>query len=594
MTTPIDAWSLAGRPEPWLVVSAIAVFLVARAVRRSDPAGPSHRRVLVAGIGTGAVTIVLGVALAVGRGVGWALPAFAMGFGLILGLIVVDGRRGGGDPSSRRTATLARAALNVTLAAGALLVVNVIAFRHGGLVIDLTQERTHSLSSQSRKQMETLETPVVFHLIHGRSVLARRREDRVAQLLELYRSERPDLVRVERLDRYADLERADELSRRSREMGMMSGGGILIEHGREKSARFATIGNLEMFESDGPDPARGAGVYASSFRGEDAITSALIRLREGRVVKFGFTTGHGEPAFDRPATEGAGIEHWKARLAASGCEAMPINLLAGPVPEDAELVVVAGPREAFKPEEAARLREFADGGKPILACLDGSTPTGLEALLKSFNLELDSGRVVDPRLNLNNRPSFVFCLLEPTLRHPATDGIPGDRAVLIVDGSPIRFVGTKGARDESPASVVSRMVPSAVLRSASSSRVESEPGPEPGFDKEKDQPGPAVTIAAVAESGADAPRPRLVLVASRSAGEDAVVEAEPTNLDVLMNAVGWLRGRGDSVGVPAKTHAALTLVADPGLRWRLILAPTVIAATFLVALGALVHRVRRD
>jgi hypothetical protein len=377
---------------------------------------------------------------------------------------------------------------------------------------------------------------------------------------------------------------------------MMPGGGVLIEYGEGDGARFAAISNQEMFESDGPAPGRGAGVYASTFRGEDAITSALSRLRKGRVIKVGFTTGHGESSLDRPTSEGSGLNRWKERLAASGFEATPINLLEAPVPDDVKLVVVAGPREAFKPREVERLRTYADDGGPVLACLDGSAPNGLEAFLKTFNLELGRGRLVDPRLNLNGRQSFVFCLLEPALGHPTTEGISGDRAVLIVNGSPIRFVGTSGADDDSPASINAKMLPAAVLRSGTSSWLDSEPtAARPSFDKEKDQPGPAVTAAAVSErEGSTLLKPRLLLVSSRSAGDDAVVEAEPTNLDLLMNAVGWLRGRGDSAGVPPKVHAALTLVADPGLRWRLLLAPTVVAAACLAAVGGLVYMVRRD
>lgn len=614
MMTPSDLWSLLGRTELWLAGAAVLAFLVLFWILRGAPPGAStpgdgasaepasaYRDRVVAGVAAGLLLIALGAVLAIYRGVAWSLPAFAMGFGLVLALVIVNDRYRHVSPALRRTVTLSRAGLNTALVAGILLVANVIAFRYGGHVIDLTQEQTHSLSSQSLNQVDSLEAPVVFHLVHGRSALARRQEDRVAQLLELYRSARPDLMRVERLDRYSDLARGDELARRSPELGMMPGGGVLIEYGSEDSARFAAVGNQEMFESDGPDPTRGAGVYASVFRGEDAVTSALIRLREGSTIKVGFTTGHDESASARPASEGAGIDRWKARLAASGCEATPINLLEGPVPEDVELMVVAGPKQAFKPQEAARLKDFADRGGAVLACLDGSASTGLEDFLKSFNLELGPGRLVDPRLNLKGRSSFVFCLLEPALRHPMTDGLAGDRAILVVNGSPIQFVGTTGAADRSPASVNSRMLPSAVLRSGPSSWVESEPASEkPAFDKDQDKQGPVVVAAAVSERASQGPdgrassKPRVVLIAARSVGDDAVVEAEPTNLDLLMNAVSWLRGRQGSVGVPAKLHSALTLVADPGLRWRLILVPTVVAAASVAALGTLVYLVRRD
>lgn len=614
MTTPSEPWGLLGRAELWIAAAALASFLVLFWILRGVPPGASasgdeaadapassYRDRVIAGVTTGLLLIALGAAIAAYRGIAWSLPVFAMGFGLVLALIAVNDRYRHVSPALRRTVSLSRAGLNTTLVAGTLIVANVMAFRYGGHVIDMTRERSHSLSSQSRNQVESLDEPVVFHIVHGRSALARRQEDRVSQLLELYRAVRPDQLRVERLDRYSDLARGDELAARSPELGMMPGGGVLIEYGKGEAARFAAISNQEMFAPPPPDARLAAGEYASAFTGEDAVTSALIRLRERLTVKIGFTTGHGESGVARPAADGSGIERWKARLEASGCEATPINLLDGEVPKDVKVVVVSGPKETFKPQEAARLKAYADAGGPILACLDGSTPSGLDDLLKSFNLELGTGTVVDPRLNLDGRPSFVFCLLEPSLRHPVTDGISGDRAILVVNGSPIQLVGTKGSRDESPTSVNSRMVPSILLRSGRTSWVESEPDSPPlKLNPEQDRPGPAAVAVAVTERAspgpgpAAAPRPRLVLIGGRSIGDDAAVGAEPTNLDFLMNAVAWLRGREDSIGVPAQVHSALTLVADPGLRWRLILVPTVVAAACIATLGGLVYFVRRD
>ena len=52
---------------------------------------------------------------------------------------------------------------------------------------------------------------------------------------------------------------------------------------------------------------------------------------------------------------------------------------------------------------------------------------------------------------------------------------------------------------------------------------------------------------------------------------------EPTNLDLLMNAINWLRGQAELGGIAPKSHVALTLAADPVLRTRLVLVPTVMA-----------------
>ncbi len=61
-----------------------------------------------------------------------------------------------------------------------------------------------------------------------------------------------------------------------------------------------------------------------------------------------------------------------------------------------------------------------------------------------------------------------------------------------------------------------------------------------------------------------------------------------------MNAASWLRGRPDAVGIAANTHVALTLTADPLLRYRLVLVPTVMAVLGIIAVGTIVYVARRE
>jgi hypothetical protein len=76
--------------------------------------------------------------------------------------------------------------------------------------------------------------------------------------------------------------------------------------------------------------------------------------------------------------------------------------------------------------------------------------------------------------------------------------------------------------------------------------------------------------------------------------ENIVQAIEPTNLDLIMNAVSWLRERPDAVGIAPKTHVALTLNADPILRSRLVVVPTVAAVLSIIGLGVIVYVVRRE
>jgi hypothetical protein len=117
-------------------------------------------------------------------------------------------------------------------------------------------------------------------------------------------------------------------------------------------------------------------------------------------------------------------------------------------------------------------------------------------------------------------------------------------------------------------------------------------------------PGPVTVGVAVQDrisaaapsvgTSAAEPRPRLVLFSSRALGDNLVQGIEPTNLDLLINAASWLRGRSNVVGIPANTHVALTLTADPQLRSRLVLVPTVLTFLATISVGLLVYMARRE
>jgi hypothetical protein len=365
----------------------------------------------------------------------------------------------------------------------------------------------------------------------------------------------------------------------------------------------------ELFEPLSADASRAStDRFESVFKGEDAITSALIRLRESRKSKVAFTTGHGEPSSSdlNPATQGIGI--WRARLASVGCEPVELNLNSDAIPDDLALLIIAGPKSPFKPDEVAKLKAYADQGRPVLALVGNTEPAGLDDFFKAFNLVIGRGLVIDPRLNFNRTLQLVFAPLKGNQGHPVTDALQSDRAVLVPNGAPIHILGQGPSAPGKPgtAPVNANLVPIAILHSGPQSWVETDlTNPRPRLDQGIDEPGPvtvgvvvqerAAAMAASAGSTAESgPRPRLVLFSSRSLADNVVQAIEPTNLDLVMNAASWLRGRPDAVGISANTHVALTLTADPVLRSRLVLVPTVMAVLGIIAVGTIVYVARRE
>ena len=168
-----------------MAAAAIVVGLVVTWILRGAPPGQAaateddsdaprsgYRDRMIAAVVVGLLLISLGGYLVVARGVAISVPAFVLGFGLVVFLIARNRRYRHASPTLRRTIDFSTAFLHASLLAGILIVGNVIAFRYGGEPLDMTREGTFTLSSMTKKQLETLDRPVKFTLLTGRSAEA--------------------------------------------------------------------------------------------------------------------------------------------------------------------------------------------------------------------------------------------------------------------------------------------------------------------------------------------------------------------------------------------------------------------------------------
>ena len=102
---------------------------------------------------------------------------------------------------------------------------------------------------------------------------------------------------------------------------------------------------------------------------EQEFTNALTRLRQGRTRKVYFTTGHAER--DTASTERVGYSNIAAALQRENVVVSTINLARdGGFPDDATLVVVAGPRADFFRAEIESLQRYLARGGAVLFMVD--------------------------------------------------------------------------------------------------------------------------------------------------------------------------------------------------------------------------------
>ena len=609
------------RTDVWALVAALSGFLSLTWLIRQAPLGqlgppePSEapdaprrdRAVILAVIGF--LAILLGGYLAVEVGIPASIPAFAIGIGLVQWVLRTYRSARHESPTIRRLVAFSETALTASMIAGVLLVGNVLAFRLGGRPLDLTHDKAFSLASQSLNQVLDLDRPLRFTVFFGNSERSIRRLDRVRQLVELYHLANPSKVSVDYLDPFRDIKEFEALARRVPDVAASSGDGMVLTLGEGADAPRAVLGTRELFDA-GATSGSSADRYTSTFRGEDVITSTLIRLREGKRSKVAFTTGHGEPSTAEVDFNRAGYGLWRARLASVGSDVVEINLLRDEIPTDVTLLVIGGPKAAFQDQEIKQVKQYLARGGPMIVLVDAAEAAGLGDLLRIYNVDFGPGVITDPKYHFENRPTIVYAPLAPNVMHPIVAPMAGQVA-LLQNAGPINILGvgspsssppagsaTNNNGSKSPAPANPGILTTPILRTSPGSWAESDPETRPmQLDRGKEAAGSLVVGVAATTRPAlasEQPTPRLVLFASSTLADNRLLRAEATNIDLLMNAVSWLRGKPELIGIAPKTHEALLFAADPGLQLRLVMVPTLAAGVVIVGLGLATYLARRD
>ena len=570
------SWALRGAP----------IGQAAEAEPDEDAPPTGYRDRVVATAVAGILAVAAGAFIAAAYSIPWSLPFFGVGTATILTLNRANRRHRHASPSLRRVVDSSNAALNVALFGGILVVGNVLAFKYGGRPIDFTADRVNSLATLSVNQVKSLDRPVKFTLVIGQGRLVGAQWESIRQVLDLLRREDPGKVTTATLNPFDDPLRFAEAQRDAPDLAVATqGGGVLVEYGEGKGAERAFVRAGDLFKEE---PSSGAGQVVASDA-EDALVSALIRLREGKKSRISFITGHGEPSIHDLDPARNGLGQLRSRLETLGARVVVNNLLREDIDPGTELAILAGATKPFQPEELRRLSRYLDGGGKLLVFTGFRAPeaekTGLEDWLKGYDVAVGPGLVLDRTYCFAFRPEIILAPILGDLHHPIVEPLADTRVVLPV-ATPVKPAAQ-------PANA--KVLVSEVLRSSPESWLRTDMSLRKPVRGPKEPPGPvpvAVAVADRAAVGAGAGSPRLVVIGSDYAAANPYA---PHNFDLIVNAVNWLRGRAEQRGaIPAKRHTALALAANPQLRAKIVLVPTLMAVSVIIGFGVATYLARRD
>jgi ABC-type uncharacterized transport system involved in gliding motility auxiliary subunit len=422
-----------------------------------------------------------------------------------------------------RFGSLAVASILVVL--GILVAINYISSRQNKRW-DLTAAKQFTLSEQTRKILQNLEKPVSIKVFAAPDDFTRFRER-----LDEFTYTSPK-VSVEYVD-------AIKYPSRAGQYKVEALGTVVIEYD----------GRTERVTSDG----------------EQELVNGLMKAVQGRQLKVYFVQGHGEHDID--ASDRPGYSAVKSSLGSDNFSVEKIVLAQQKeVPADASVLVIAGPKTDFLPNEIEMLKAYLKRGGKVLFMLDPPARpdapelTGLVALLKEWGIEVGNNVVVDVsglgQLFGAGAEVPVAAKYNP---HPITEGFrlmtgyPLARSVTTISGnSSGRFPQTlveTSASSWAESDVKTLMASGEVQRdtakgdkegpvslAAAVSAPADTAGATPAANKTDDTPKPETRLAVFGDSD---------FVANQWLGIQG-------NRDLFLNTVNWLAQQENMIAIRPK------------------------------------------
>ncbi|MBD0267384.1 MAG: Gldg family protein [Cyanobacteria bacterium Co-bin8] len=409
------------------------------------------------------------------------------------------------------------AGANALIATLAVLIIlallNVLAVRYSSR-IDVTENQIFTLAPQSRQLVQALEQParaVIFDV-------AQNAQDR--QLLESYQRAGNNFA-YEYVDPYAN----PQLAQR-------------FEATRPGMA-FLELGDRREFLQN---------ISPQERLSERTLTNTLDQLVSDRTLTVYFTQGHREFPIDGSE---AGFSQAVAALEEKNYTVRPLNLAeTSQVPEDASLVVVAGPAQEFFAPEVAALQSYLDRGGSLMLLIDPRTNPGLGNLLDRWGVTLDE------RIVLDTSGAGQLVGLGPAAplvtdygSHPITQDFRGGRSFYPL----ARPVEVEALPDITAVPLLQTNPQSRAEAISESGELQYDPNavPEGSFTLGVALSRPVDAAApdqAQAEPEAEeaAPEARMVVIGNASFATDGLFDQQ-LNGDVFLNAVSWLGQQNDAV-----------------------------------------------
>ncbi|TLD41900.1 MAG: Mucin 2 precursor [Candidatus Jettenia ecosi] len=485
----------------------------------------------------------------------WGLSSLipmGIGGGVIIGFSIATAIRNkwfSTEASKRKALVGTNVAVMSIFAACIFAVVGFLNNRHYER-FDLTLTGKYSLSPKTKNILKNLDKPIVVTTLFNPGEMF---YEQIVDILKEY-AYHSDKIKVESVDPLRNRTKVEELAKRLK-IDDLQMNTVVFECGEYSKH----VPQNEVIERQ----------YPFKFKGEESFTEAILNITQEKQTAVYFVTGHGERHFED--YDRAGISGIANALKRDNCRIAPLDILTTKkIPDDCDVLIVAGPTKAYLTEELNIIRNYLEGRGKLLLMLepgiDPNTPTGFKTLLAEYGVAVRDNVVVYNKVNM---PLFgiqtvaeIYIGKDEYAEHIITDDLKSYNTILfgscVVDAAP--------ANDQMPYQAV------VLMRAPEGSWGEIDVADlrqkKPEYNIDTDVQGPvSLAIAsqvkelpkAVTQShpqmandpNAKPQGARLVVFGDTNFASNEYVE-NPGNMDLFRNSVNWLAKKETQLGISAK------------------------------------------
>lgn len=456
---------------------------------------------------------------------------------------------------------------------------------------DFSREQKYALSDKTKRFLQSVKGKIrITNFFPPDTAIS----GDVSNLLTEYQYAARGKIDIENVDPQRNLSRAREVFDKYK---VVTDEPLLVidYNGKNKTVKASEMADIDRSGIQFGDSPR-----VGAFKGEQAVTSAMIDLVEGKKNVLGYITGHKEPSIaetppammpGQQAPPSSPISVLKTFIENENIQFRELNLFNEPqIPAEIKTILIAGPQYDLSDREMTILRDFWDKQGRILLLADPSAKT---PKLSGFVNELGV-KVNDDRLMAFLRTGIQEVALTQDVYAKFLGGNPITQR--LADAGAI-FQGGTCSLTLDPQRVASaniRLTPLIQARDGFFAEKDYISRDQAKFQNDaKNAPKTPIVFAVAIEKGGSADErvqmnsARMVVVGNSTFIQDNALTQDQQALDFVSGAVNWLLSREQLIGIAPKVPQPLTFALSDealrGVRWLILvlmpLIPAVIGTT---------------